>query len=64
MLEKTKVAIKNGQSRDTGNVRETRMCNQEWTIDRHQQHWPHNTHENRIFIFSNIIINIDIYTKC
>jgi hypothetical protein len=32
MLEKTKVAIKNGQSRDTGNVRETRRCNLQFPV--------------------------------
>jgi hypothetical protein len=42
MVEKTEGAIKNGQSRDTGNtgrmkinVRENRRGNQEWTIQRH-----------------------------
>ena len=43
-LKKTERAIKNGQSRDIGNightrqinVRENRKCNQEWTI---QKHW-------------------------
>jgi hypothetical protein len=80
MLEKIEVAIKNGQSRDTGNigytkhrtnkcyrkskwqsrmdnpetlatldtqnteqinVRENQSGNQEWTIQRHWQHWMH-----------------------
>jgi hypothetical protein len=36
-LEKTEEVIKNGQSRDIGNIRENRRGNQEWTI---QRHWP------------------------
>ena len=49
-LEKTKGTIKNGQSRETGNigytryrtkVRENQRDNQEWTIQRHWQHWVH-----------------------
>ena len=46
-------AIKNGQSRDTGNLRYTRhrtktnktRGNQEWTIQRHWQHWAHKTQD-------------------
>ena len=47
-LEKTKGTIKNGQSRETGNigytryrtkVRENQRDNQEWTIQRNWQHW-------------------------
>jgi hypothetical protein len=37
-LEKTEEVIKNGQSRDIGNIRENRRGNQEWTI---QIHWQH-----------------------
>ena len=53
-LEKTKGAIKNGQSRDTANigntkhgtkVRENQRGNQEWTIQRHCQHWEHKTQD-------------------
>ena len=54
-LEKTEGAIKNGQSRDTGNieytrqrtktVRENRRANQELTIQRHWQHWIYKTEE-------------------
>ena len=51
-LEKTKGTIKNGQPRDTGNieytrhrtnVRENQKDNQEWTTQRHWQHWVHKT---------------------
>ena len=51
-LEKTKGAIKNGQSRETANigytrhrtkVRENQRGNQEWTIQRNCQHWVHKT---------------------
>ena len=46
---KTEGSIKNGQSRDTGNIGYTRhrtktnktRGNQEWTIQRHWQHWIH-----------------------
>ena len=38
--EKTEETIKNGQYRDTGNIGYTR---QEWTIQRHWQHWVHKT---------------------
>ena len=53
-LEKTEGAIKNGQSKETGNigytrhrtkVREIRRGNQEWTIQRNWQHWVHKTHD-------------------
>jgi hypothetical protein len=53
-LEKIKGTIKNGQSRDTGNigytrnrtkVRENQRGNQEWTIQRHWQHWVHKTQD-------------------
>ena len=37
-LEKTEEVIKNGQSRDIGNIRENRRRNQEWTIQRYWQH--------------------------
>jgi hypothetical protein len=37
--DKTKGAIKNGQSR------ENQRGNQEWTIQRHWQHWVHKTHD-------------------
>ena len=45
-LEKTEGAINNRQSRDTVNIghtrrRENRRGNQQWTIQRHWQHWPH-----------------------
>ena len=32
---------------DTGqiNIRENRRGNQEWTIQRHWQHWVHKTHD-------------------
>ena len=33
--------IKNGQSRDIGNIGHTSMGNQEWTIQRHRKHWAH-----------------------
>jgi hypothetical protein len=35
---KTEGAIKNGQYRDTGNIREKRRGNQEWII---QRRWKH-----------------------
>jgi hypothetical protein len=46
-------AIKNGQSRETGNIRNTRhrtktnktRGNQEWTIQRNWQHWEHKTQD-------------------
>ena len=46
-------AIKNRQSRDTGNLRYTRhrtktnktRGHQEWTIQRHWQHWVHKTQD-------------------
>ena len=43
MLENTEGAIKNGQSRETGNigqinVREYRRGNKKWTIKRNWQH--------------------------
>jgi hypothetical protein len=47
-------AIKNGQSKETGNieytrhrtkVRENQRGNQEWTIQRHWQHWVHKTQD-------------------
>ena len=49
MLENTEGAIKNGQSRETGNigytgqinVREYRRGNQKWTIQRNWQHRVH-----------------------
>jgi hypothetical protein len=43
MLEKTEREIKNGQSRDTGNIRYTRHMTK--TIQRHWQHWVHKTHD-------------------
>ena len=55
-LEKTKGTIKNGQSRETGNigytryrtkVRENQRDNQEWTIQRNWQHWAHKTQETK-----------------
>ena len=50
---KTEGSIKNGQSRDTGNIGYTRngtktnktRGNQEWTIQRHWQHWTHKTQD-------------------
>jgi 3-phenylpropionate/cinnamic acid dioxygenase small subunit len=53
-LEKTEMAIKNGQSKETGNigytrhmtkVRENRRGNQEFTIQRNWQHWVHKTQD-------------------
>ena len=53
-LEKTKGTIKNGQPRDTGNIgytrhrtkgRENQRDNQEWTTQRHWQHWVHKTQD-------------------
>ena len=53
-LEKTEEAIKNGQSKETGNigytrhrtkVRENQRDNQEWTIQRNWQHWVNKTQE-------------------
>jgi hypothetical protein len=53
-LEKTEMAIKNGQSKETGNigytrhrtkVRENRRGNQEWTIQRNWQHWVNKTQD-------------------
>jgi hypothetical protein len=49
------VAIKNGQSRETGsigytrqiNVREYRRGNQKWTIQRNWQHRVHKTKKNK-----------------
>jgi hypothetical protein len=43
MLENTKGAIKNGQSRDTGNIGNT--SNRTKTIQRHWQHWEHKTQD-------------------
>ena len=53
MLENTEGAIKNGQSRETGNigytrqinVREYRRGNQKWTIQRNWQHRIHRTNK-------------------
>jgi hypothetical protein len=48
------MAIKNGQSKETGNigytrhrtkVRENRRGNQEWTIQRNWQHWVNKTQD-------------------
>ena len=60
MLENTEGAIKNGQSRETGNivytrrrqtkqinVREYRRSNQKWTIQRNWQHSVHKTKTNK-----------------
>jgi hypothetical protein len=51
MLENTEWAINNGQSRETGrdtiNVREYRMGNQQWTIQRNWQHRVHKTTTNK-----------------
>ena len=58
MLENTEMAIKNGQSRETGNtgytrhrtkinVREYRCGNQKWTIQRNWQHRVHKTKKNK-----------------
>ena len=53
-VEKTKETIKNGQPRDTGNIeyirhrtkgRENQRDNQEWTTQRHWQHWVHKTQD-------------------
>jgi hypothetical protein len=53
-LEKNEMAIKNGQSKETGNigytrhrtkVRENRRGNQEWTIQRNWQHWVNKTQD-------------------
>ena len=53
-LEKTKETIENGQPRDTDNieyirhrtkVRENQRDNQEWTTQRHWQHWVHKTQD-------------------
>jgi hypothetical protein len=53
-LEKTQGQIKNGQSRNTGNigctrhrtkVRENPRANQEWAIQRHWIYWVHKTQE-------------------
>ena len=53
-LEKTKETIDNGQPRDTGNIgytrhrtkgRENQRDNQEWTTQRHWQHWVHKTQD-------------------
>ena len=53
-LEKTKETIKNGQPRDTGNIgyrrhgtkgRVNQRDNQEWTTQRHWQHWAHKTQD-------------------
>jgi hypothetical protein len=53
-LEKSEGAIKNGQSKETGNigytrhmtkVRENRRGNQEFTIQRNWQHWVHKTQD-------------------
>ena len=43
MLEKTEEAIKNGQSRDTGNIGYTRHKTK--TIQRNWQHWVRKTQE-------------------
>jgi hypothetical protein len=54
LLEKTKGTIKNGQTRDTGNIehtrhrtkgRENQRDNQEWTTQRHWQHWVHKSQD-------------------
>jgi len=60
MLENIVEAIKNGQSRETGNtghtrrrktqqinVREYRRGNQKWTIQRNWQHRAHKTEKNK-----------------
>jgi hypothetical protein len=51
MLENTEWAINNGQSRETGrdtiNVREYRMGNQQWTIQRNWQRYK-NVREYRM----------------
>ena len=55
MLVNTEGAIKNGQSRETGNigytgqinVREYRRGNQKWTIQRNWQHRVHKTKKNK-----------------
>ena len=53
-VEKTKGTIKNGQPRDTGNIeytshrtkgRENQRDNQEWTTQRHWQHWVHKSQD-------------------
>jgi hypothetical protein len=53
-LETTKGTIKNRQLRDTGNieyirhrtkVRENQRDNQEWTTQRHWQHWVHKSQD-------------------
>ena len=53
-LEKTKETIENGQPRDTGNIgyirhrtkgRENQRDNEEWTTQRHWQHWVHKTQD-------------------
>ena len=41
MLEKTEWPIKNRQCRDTGTI-ENRMADQEYTMQRHRQHWKLN----------------------
>jgi hypothetical protein len=43
MSEKTEGAIKNGQTRDTGNVGHTRHKTK--TNQRHWQHWAHKTQD-------------------
>jgi hypothetical protein len=53
-LQKTKGAIKNGQSRNSDNIgytrhrtkiRENQRGNQEWTIQKLWQHWVHKTQD-------------------
>ena len=53
-VEKTKETIKNGQPRDTGNIvyikhrtkgRANQRDNQEWTTQRHWQHWVHKSQD-------------------
>ena len=41
--------IKNGQSRDIGNIGHTSRGNQEWIMQRHRKHWAHNIQdENKL----------------
>jgi hypothetical protein len=55
-LENTDGAIKNGQSRETGNIREYRRGNQKWAIQRNWQYRVHKTKKNKTKTQRNIRI--------
>ena len=56
---KTEGAIKNGHYRDTGNIRENRRSNQEWTIQIHRQHWDQDIERSQTKQKTKKVSNID-----